>query len=89
MLIDQYDDDKNQEINKQMDGSVWEPEEDSKFDPLNILVTVPTTITFISKSSGKDMNPIKEGLADTTLNILKACLRNIKNEHMVNVKNWK
>jgi hypothetical protein len=35
------------------------------------------------------MNPIKEGLADTTLNILKACLRNIKNEHMVNVKNWK
>ena len=39
----------------------------------------------LSQKTTKVNNPVKEGLADTTLKILKACLKTLKDRHMKEV----
>ena len=43
----------------------------------------------LSKGLGKGTNPIKEGLSEMTLNILKAWIRNLKNRHQENVDSFR
>lgn len=43
----------------------------------------------LSKGLGKGTNPIKEGLSEMTLNILKAWIRNLKNRHQENVDSYR
>ena len=37
-------------------------------------------------NESKSVNPIKDGLSDTTLNILKACLKSLKERHEIDIK---
>jgi hypothetical protein len=76
--IDQYDEDEKERINRKMDGSLNKANDNEG--------EASTLTSFQQKSSGgKGLNPIKEGLSDTTLNVLKACLKNIRDEHNLKV----
>ena len=87
MHIDEYEEEKTQKINRQMDGSLKADEDDEK--SAGQIATISTKSTFTSKSSAQGLNPVKEGLADTTLQIMKACLKNLRDKHISDISKIK
>lgn len=75
MPIDEYEHDKLIDINNHMDASKVKDSDDAH---LNSMISAPV---YSAKSSGKGSNPIKDGLADTTLHILKATLKTMNDKH--------
>jgi len=55
----------------------------------NDLNSITPQIVFKSNLAGKSVNPVKEGLSDTTLNILKSCLKVLKAKHEENIRDDK
>lgn len=58
-----------------MDASKVKDSDDAH---LNSMIPAPV---YSAKSSSKSSNPIKDGLADTTLHILKATLKTMNDKH--------
>eukprot|EP00117_Sycon_ciliatum_P014960 scpid89297/ scgid15010/ len=84
MHIDEYEEEEKQEINKIMDGSVKKPSKDEVM--IVSQATTTTQATFNTKPGSKALNPVKEGLSDTTLQILKACLKTMRDKHNKNIE---
>ena len=69
MLIDKEQQEKQMMINEQMDGSLKKSAADLiGKDPIS---PIPQP-TFRAKGGNKGLNPLKEGLSDTTFKIVKA-----------------
>lgn len=89
MHIDEYHEENQIKINKQMDGSLERINtvgDKVKNKPLS---GVPTQPIFKSNPSSKGLNPIKEGLSDTTLLIVKACCRMLLDSHQIDIEQSK
>ena len=89
MYIDEYEGDVKHKINKIMDGSVKKSDELWNIGHLSKLTAIFQQKEFRRKSTTRDSNPIKEGLSETTLNILKASLKTMKDDHLANLDNLK
>lgn len=89
MYIDEYEEDSKELINKTMDGSVKKPEDLDNPNHFTKFTAINQQNQFKTKSASKDSNPIKEGLAETTLDILKACLKTMKEAHHANLNKLK
>ena len=79
MPIDEYEQDNNMKISNTMDASKSKIVDDDQSN------TVTDMTNYTTKSGGKDSNPIKDGLADTTLHILKACLKTMNERHIMEI----
>ena len=79
MPIDEYEQDNNMKISNTMDASKPKIVDDDQSN------TVTDVTIYTTKSGGKDSNPIKDGLADTTLHILKACLKTMNEKHITQI----
>ena len=86
IYINDYEEEKQEQINKEMDGSLAKSSEADSNGNISLPVTQFGSRSLANmKLSNKGVNPIKEGLADSTLKILKACLKKIKDKHLEEV----
>ena len=80
VYINDYEEVKQDQIIQEMDGSLKPDinEETDNKTPSHISIKkIP-----IFKVSSKNINPVKDGLSDNTLKILKGCLKTLKDRHM-------
>lgn len=86
IYINDYEEEKQDQINREMDGSLAKPEEADSNGNISVPVTQFGSRSLANmKMNNKGVNPIKEGLADNTLKILKACLKKIRDKHLEEV----
>ena len=76
MPIDEYENESSMKISNDMDASKPKVVNDDQTNAMSNMTV------YTAKSGGKDSNPIKDGLADTTLHILKACLKTMNEKHL-------
>lgn len=70
--ISTHEEEAQEKINKQMDGSI-------KYKDGVVPINQEEQVTF--RSVNKVLNPIKEGLAASTLKVMKACIKITRDEH--------
>ena len=87
MPIDQYEMSKKKKENSE--ESVRKSQVVDEQNKMLKFMSVATKSQASHKSTGKGTNPIKEGLSEMTLSILKACLRNLKNKHQDNIDSFR
>ena len=81
VYINDYEEIKQDQINKEMDGSLkTESSDENIFNKNSSQHSVKKVQSF--KVSSKNVNPVKEGLSDNTLKLLKACLKTLRDKHM-------
>jgi len=86
MLIDKEQQEKQMMINEQMDGSLKKSAADLiGKDPIS---PIPQP-TFRAKGGNKGLNPLKEGLSDTTFKIVKAWCSLLLENHQEDINNHK
>ena len=83
VYINSHEEDAQEKINQHMDGSIRFKETERRKqagEPPLEDEDMPK-----SRSLNRVLNPVKEGLADNTLKILKACLKTVKDRHFKSV----